>query len=71
MPTVKIIKDKVQRKLHFKGQALRRARNETMRRKWGDYFIVDEYDRVVSKNIDLMVLAKELGVLRPGEKIEG
>ena len=70
MPTIKNIREKVQRKLNFKGQALRKARNETARQKWGDYFIVDVYDRVILTNIDLTVLAKELGVLKPGEKIE-
>jgi len=70
MPTIKSIGQKVQRKLNLKGQALRKARNEAARQKWGEYFIVDVYDRVISKNIDLMVLAKELGVLKQDEKIE-
>lgn len=70
MPNIESIKGKVQRRLNRKGQALRKARNDATRQKWGDYFIVDVYDRVISKNIYLLGLAKELGVLKPGEKIE-
>jgi hypothetical protein len=70
VPTILSIQQKVQRKLNAKGQALRKARNEAARQKWGEYFIIDVYDRVISKNIDLAALAKELGVLKPGEKIE-
>jgi hypothetical protein len=64
------IEDRVRRKLIQRGQALCRARGKRRRQELGDYYIFNDRKYIVAKHVNLMDLAKELDVLKTGEKVE-
>jgi hypothetical protein len=70
MTTMSAIEDRVRRKLKQEGQSLRKTRGKRMQQECGDYYIFDDRKHIVAKHLDLMNLAKELGVFRPGEKVQ-
>jgi hypothetical protein len=70
MTSMSAIEDRVRRKLKQKGQSLRKPLSATSIRECGNYYILDDRNYIAAKHINLIDLAKELGVLKPGEKVE-
>jgi hypothetical protein len=71
MTTIGAIEKRVRRKLLDDGLALCKPRNESMKREYGEYHIVDiRTNSIHASNCELMDLAKELNVIRPWEKVE-
>ena len=61
---------RVNRKLADDNQVLRMARGERAKRHVGEFYIVDtRRNFIVSKYINLLMFAREMGVLRPWEHI--
>jgi hypothetical protein len=68
----KIVEDRVRRALRREGEVLRKTRpgNTWARADFGDYYTVDPHTRFPERrHCDLTQLARECGVLRPGEVI--
>jgi hypothetical protein len=62
---------RIQRKLKADGQQLRKCRHDTAGyNQLGQFFIVDQFDAIVSTHHELATLGKELNVLKPYEKLE-
>jgi hypothetical protein len=70
MTSMSAIEDRARWKLKQKGQALRKPLSATSIRECGNYYILDDRKYIAAKHINLMDLAKELGVLKPGKKVE-
>jgi hypothetical protein len=61
---------RINRKLYADDEALKTARSEGMRQQLGDYYIVDwRINGVMHHDVDPVVLARELGVLKPYERL--
>ena len=71
MTAISAIEKRVRRKLLQDGLALCKPRSESLRREYGEYHIVDiRTNSIHASNCELMDLARELNVIRPGEKVQ-
>jgi hypothetical protein len=62
---------RINRKLADDDQALRMARGESAKRHVGEFYVVDtRRNFIVSKHIDLVMFAREMGALKPWEQVQ-
>jgi hypothetical protein len=65
-----VLRLRINHKLANRFQAIRRARGTGMELNFGQYYLLDTHlDVVIAKNVDLEDYAREIGVLRPSEKL--
>ena len=75
-PQFVLIKDRalaarIHRKLMKEGQQLCKCRPGTATHKQlGDYYIVDQFQALLSTHQDLETLGRKMGMLKPYEKLE-
>jgi hypothetical protein len=68
--TVRAITQRINRKLAEQNEQLKRSRGERSSSDLGDYYVLDfSRNAVVADHVNLATLAKELGVLRPWERV--
>ena len=68
--TKRALVQRINRALARQEQQLRACRGERAQQELGDYFILNaKQNRIVSRNIDLEELARELNLLAPFEKL--
>jgi hypothetical protein len=61
---------RVNRKLADDDQVLRMARGERAKRHVGEFYVVDtRRNFIVSRHIDLVMFAREMGALKPWERV--
>jgi hypothetical protein len=61
---------RINRKLAEADQVLRMARGERAKRDVGEFYVVDtRRNFIVSKHIDLVMFAREMGALKPWEHV--
>jgi hypothetical protein len=71
MATINAIEKRIRRKLINDGYKLCKTRNERVRLDMGDYYIINlRTGGADETHVDIEDKARELGVLRPDEKIE-
>jgi hypothetical protein len=71
MTTMKAIESRVRRKLRQEGLALCRPRSESMKREYGEYHLIHIHTNSMHAwHCDVLDLAKEMELIRPGEQIE-
>jgi hypothetical protein len=60
---------RINRKLEAEGEQLRALRHERDWSNLGDHYIVNDRNAVVAAHVDPEALGRELGVLRPNERV--
>ena len=71
MITRKALISRINRRLAHDGERLRSPRGELGRQELGDFYVTDDNNCVTAKDVDPEEWARELGVLRPREQVEG
>jgi hypothetical protein len=68
--TTRALLQRINRALFKSGKVLKATRGSHMRRDAGDFFILDlSRNKVLTKDVDLQVLGRELGVLKSYEHV--
>ena len=67
---MKVVVERINRKLATKGQILLAMRKMVTTQHLGDYYILDLSGNVLDRDINLEKLARKLGVLKEGEEVE-
>jgi hypothetical protein len=66
---MKVVVERINRKLAAKGQILLATRKLKMTQHLGDYYLLDLSGNVLDRDIDPEKLAHKLGVLKEGEEV--
>ena len=62
---------RINRKLHQDGEMLKTSRSERVEQQVGRYYVVDiRRNFIARRDVDLIALGRELGVLKPWEAVE-
>ena len=67
---IRVVVQRINRKLAAKGQILMATRQMKMTRHFGDYYVLDLSGNVIDMDVDPEKLARKLDVLKEGEKVE-
>jgi hypothetical protein len=67
---MRVVVERINRKLAAKGQILMAMRKMKMTQHLGDYYILDLSGNVLDTHIDPEKLARKVGVLKEGEEVE-